>query len=162
MKELKYTVIRSREQYDAYCNQLEALLSEGNAADREAADLLTVLIQDWDRRQHDEPTLDPVALLTSLLKEHGMKAADLASLLDLSRSAISNILNHRRRLTAEHIRTLALHFGIRQEALNRHYDLQLPSVSAVCDPPHEPMAKSRKKKTATLEAKQTESPAKKR
>lgn len=162
MKELPYTVIRSRGQYDAYCKQLEALLSEGKAADREAADLLTVLIQDWDRRQHDEPSLDPVALLTSLLKEHGMKAAGLASLLDLSRSAISNILNRRRRLTAEHIRTLAMHFGIRQEALNRPYELQLDTASAVCEAPHEPITMTRKKKMATTKAEQREGPAKER
>jgi HTH-type transcriptional regulator/antitoxin HigA len=52
-----------------------------------------------------------------------MKAAELAELLGLSKGALSNILNYRRRFTSTHIRILAARFRISQEALNRSYPL---------------------------------------
>lgn len=123
MEALKYKVIRSRAQYDEYCRILEGLVFGKTSGTEEEVDLLTLLIQDWDRRQYDEEIPDPIRLIRLLMKEHGLKAVDLAGLLGLSRGAVSNILNYRRRLTADNIRILATHFGIRQEALNRAYDL---------------------------------------
>lgn len=123
MADLKYTVIQSRAQYDAYCVELESLLKSSDPAMEDEVELLTLLIENWDRRQNKEVDSDPVEVIHLLMKEHGLKATQLASLLGLSPGALSNILNYRRRLTADNIRFIANHFKIKQEILNKAYPL---------------------------------------
>ena len=53
----------------------------------------------WKRLQH-------------LLDAHGMSAADLARLLDIHRTLGAMILRGERKLTLNHVRTLARHFGV--------------------------------------------------
>ena len=50
MAALKYPVIKSREQYNRYCNALEELLSKPkqNKEEEEEIELLTTLIEVWD------------------------------------------------------------------------------------------------------------------
>lgn len=50
-KALKYAVIKSRGQYDAYCLALERLLTENPEAEDEIA-LLTLLIEKWDEEHN--------------------------------------------------------------------------------------------------------------
>ena len=123
MTTLPYTVIHSNEQYLTYCDQLEQLVQECGTDHEVLIELLTLLIEDWDRRQQPVWSMDPIQIVNGLLDEHGLKPVDLARILDLSPGAVSNILHYRRRLTAAHIRILADHFKVRQEALNQHYDL---------------------------------------
>jgi HTH-type transcriptional regulator / antitoxin HigA len=50
--------------------------------------------------------------LKYLLKEHGKSAADLSRILDTSRNLGVMILRDERKLTLNHVRTLARHFGV--------------------------------------------------
>ena len=46
---IKYTTIKNREQYNDYCDQLEALVSRENAETfQDEIDLLTLLIEKYD------------------------------------------------------------------------------------------------------------------
>lgn len=56
-----------------------------------------------------------VALLRTLMDQHGLKAADLANELG-SKSNVSNILNGRRALTVRHIAALAERFKLPAQA----------------------------------------------
>jgi HTH-type transcriptional regulator/antitoxin HigA len=123
MSAIKYCVIKSRQQYDKYCNLLETLVLKNDNHDRDEIELLTLLIESWDNKQHQINDADPIQLLRFIMKEQNLKATKLASILHISRGAMSNILHYRRRLTAEQIRILANYFGIRQEALNQSYAL---------------------------------------
>lgn len=48
MKSVKYTNIKSREQYDLYCNLLEELVFQDKTSSQDDIDLLTLLIEKWD------------------------------------------------------------------------------------------------------------------
>jgi antitoxin component HigA of HigAB toxin-antitoxin module len=50
--------------------------------------------------------------LKHLLEERGMSAADLSRILDTSRNLGAMILRGERKLTLNHVRTLARHFGV--------------------------------------------------
>jgi HTH-type transcriptional regulator/antitoxin HigA len=123
MAALKYRVIKSCEQYDEYCNLLEALILKNNDIYLDEIELLTLLIESWDEKNLHTSALDPIQLLRFIMNEQDLKSAKLASILNISRGAMSNILHYRRRLTAEQIRILANYFCIRQEALNQPYSL---------------------------------------
>jgi HTH-type transcriptional regulator/antitoxin HigA len=77
-------------------------------------DLLCRLIEDYEKEhaQLDTPKVTVLEALQHLLDAHGMRAADLAQLLDVHRTLGAMILRGERRLTLNHVRTLARHFGV--------------------------------------------------
>lgn len=123
MKALKYTVIKTDEQYKAYCKILEKLLENNNEAAADEIDLLTLLIEKWDEENTSFNELTPIELLKSLMEENNLKAVDLANILELSKGTVSRILNYQKGLSKETIRKLSEYFNMNQEAFNRPYKL---------------------------------------
>lgn len=131
MQALKYKVITSNKQYDNYCKSLEELVfsTPKTKAINEEISLLTLLIEKYDADHNSFVDADPIELLKSLMKDHTMKAVDLANLLDVSEGLVSDILNYKKGLSKETIRILSEKFKLRQEAFNRPYELRLPLTS---------------------------------
>jgi len=119
-------VIRNLEQYNNYCNELIAMLESENPDQyEEEIDLLTVLIEHYDAEHSTiRGDADPVELLKLLMKDHRMKAKDLAELLNVSKGYVSEMLNYKKGMSKEVIRKLATRFAMRQEAFNRPYRLE--------------------------------------
>ena len=124
MDTLKYTVIKTEEQYNNYCNILEDLLSKASPSLDDEIELLTLLIEKWDTEQNSFSDLDPVQLIKSLMEENNMKAVELTKLLGLTKGTVSKILNYQKGLSKETIRTLSEYFHVSQEAFNRPYKLR--------------------------------------
>lgn len=123
METLKYTVIKSEKQYNAYCHALEQLLSKKDNADSDEVELLTLLIEKWDEEHNTFEDLDPVELLKSLMQEHGLKAKDLVGILQVNKATVSKMLHYQKGLSKTTIRKLADYFNLSQEAFNRPYKL---------------------------------------
>lgn len=127
MGDLKYKVIKTKEQYFEYCHELERLDDSGESEGKyqDEAELLIVLIEHYDA-EHSifKGEFDPVELLKSLMKDHKMKAKDIAELLNVSKGYVSEILNYKKGMSKEVIRKLAARFAMRQEAFNRPYRLE--------------------------------------
>jgi len=126
MGNLKYTVIKTKAQYRAYCKVLEALVevgSKGKAVNDEI-DLVTLLIEKWDDEHNAFTEGDPIQLLHSFMEEQNMRATDLVKLLKVSKGYISDILHYKKGLSKEIIRDLSAHFKVSQEAFNRPYQLK--------------------------------------
>ena len=127
MEKLKYTVIKSRKQYNKYCKILEGLaFSEETSIDEQnEIELLTMLIEVYDQANRRLPELGPIELLKSLMAEHNLKAKDLIKILGVSKGMVSGILGFKKGLSKDSIRILANYFGVSQEAFNRPYELKL-------------------------------------
>lgn len=126
METLKYKVIKSAEQYSTYCRALEHLVcnpAEGEQHQDEV-ELLTTLIEVWDRKHTSFTEANPVELLQSLMTERRLKGSTLATELGVGKSLISDILNYKRAFSKEIIRKLATYFQLTQEAFNRPYTLK--------------------------------------
>ena len=123
METLKYTLIKSKEQYDKYCNILENLIVLENAIFQDEIELLTFLIENWDEEHNTFKDLNPVELIKALMAEHNLKVNDLIDLLGLSKGTVSKILNYHKGLSKDTIRKLSDHFKVSQEAFNRPYQL---------------------------------------
>ena len=125
MESLKYKVISTKPQYIDYCKKLETLIfsqvKNKNLNDEIA--LLTLLIEKWDSEHNTFNELDPVQLLTSFMNSHNIKAKDLVTLLGISKSYVSEILNYKKGFSKSVIRSLSTYFKVSQEAFNRPYDL---------------------------------------
>jgi HTH-type transcriptional regulator / antitoxin HigA len=75
-------------------------------------DLLCRLIEDYEKEHVEAPKVTGLEALQHLLDAHSMGAADLARLLDVHRTLGAMILRGERKLTLNHVRTLARHFGV--------------------------------------------------
>jgi HTH-type transcriptional regulator / antitoxin HigA len=124
---IKYTLIKNRDQYNRYCNQLETLVvQEMGPALQDEIDLLTLLIEKYDEENNSFKETDPIALLRSFMQDHRLKAHDMTDILGISKGYVSDILNYKKGLSKEVIRKLATYFKVRQEAFNRPYKLISP------------------------------------
>ena len=127
MGNLQYTVIKIDSQYYKYCNALETLVDSGKKtkAVQNEIELLTLLIEKYDEDHNTFNDVDPIELLKSLMKDHKIKAVDLAELLHVSEGLVSDMLHYKKGLSKDTIRILADRFKLNQEAFNRTYELKV-------------------------------------
>ena len=123
METLKFTIIKSKEQYNKYCEILEDLVTHEDQSTHDEIELLTLLIEKWDVEHNSLNELNPIELLKALMNEHNLNAQDLVDILNLSKGTISKILNYHKGLSKDTIRKLSEYFKITQEAFNRPYRL---------------------------------------
>ncbi|MCF8450462.1 MAG: helix-turn-helix domain-containing protein [Taibaiella sp.] len=125
MEPLKYKIIKTKKQYVQYCNTLEQLVEQGskNKMALEEIELLTLLIEKWDNEHNTFNDTDPIVLLKYLMEERNLKPKDLADMLQVSKGLVSDILNYKKGLSKEIIRTLSTYFKVSQEAFNKPYKL---------------------------------------
>ena len=89
-------------------------------------ELLTLLIEKFDAEHNTFDDAGPIELLKSLMKDHNMKAVDVANLLGVSEGLVSDMLNYKKGLSKDTIRLLSKRFKLNQEAFNRPYELHVP------------------------------------
>ena len=123
METLKFTIIKSKKQYDNYCIILEELIIHENKNAEDEIDMLTLLIEKWDNEHNTFNDTDPIEILKVLMAEQDLKSKDLVNLLGLSKGTISKILNYNTGLSKETIRHLSDYFKVSQETFNRPYKL---------------------------------------
>jgi HTH-type transcriptional regulator/antitoxin HigA len=107
-------VIRSEAENERYIAMLEELDSKGNrmtAAERRMAELLTLLIEDFEEKRYALKAASPVEVLKELMSANGLKQKDLLDVFGTP-SIVSEILHGKRRLTTEHIRRLSRRFHV--------------------------------------------------
>ncbi len=126
METLKYKIITTEKQYFKYCDILWSILKKKTKTknNKDEISLLTLLIETYDREHSPFKELDPVQLLKSLMKDHKMKAIDIAKLLCVSEGLVSDMLKYKKGFSKESIRILADRFKMRQEAFNKPYELK--------------------------------------
>ena len=111
-------------QYFDYCDKLETLVFRNNENDADDIELLTLLIEKWDKENLPAIDSDPIQLIKALMEQNGLKSKDLVEVLGVNKSTVSRILNYQKGLSKKSIRILSSHFAIRQEALNQPYKLK--------------------------------------
>ena len=110
-------VIRSEAENARYIAMLEELDSKGNrmtAAERRMADLLTLLIEDFEEKHYALRAGSPVDVLNELMSANHLKQKDLLDVFGMP-SIVSEVLHGKRQLTTEHIRRLSRRFHVSPE-----------------------------------------------
>src|SRR5512142_3021235 len=80
LKKIPPKVIRSEKENEEYTEVLYELDSRHKRltkAEKELADLLTLLIEDFEERRYALPRAEPLDVLQFLMDEHGLKQKDL-------------------------------------------------------------------------------------
>ncbi|MFZ1083874.1 MAG: helix-turn-helix domain-containing protein [Terracidiphilus sp.] len=106
-------LIHSEEQLAEYTKALYRLTSEPypTAAQVEAIELLTILIERYEEEHYAVPSASPAEVLRFLLDQHGLKQRDLAGELG-GESVVSEVLSGKRKLNAMHIEALSKRFSV--------------------------------------------------
>lgn len=112
-------VIRTEEQYTAYLDEVQALISEApklNSKKSERLELLTVLLEAYENSKYPVESPDPIDAILFRMNEKGLKQADLVQYFGTS-SRVSEVLNRKRPLTVQMIRALTIGLGISADTL---------------------------------------------
>ncbi|CAA6816039.1 MAG: HTH-type transcriptional regulator / antitoxin HigA [uncultured Aureispira sp.] len=119
----KLLVIKTDEQYFNYCDLLEKLATEDEEKYLLEIETLEILIEDWDKKHSTVEDLDPIDILKGLMKSHKIKQVELANMLNISESYMSNILAKRKGISKNVIYKLSKQFKMSQDAFNRPFQL---------------------------------------
>ncbi|MGA7852045.1 MAG: hypothetical protein WCA15_01895 [Candidatus Acidiferrales bacterium] len=110
-------VIRSEKENEAYTRVLYELDRRGGKqtrAEKELAELLTLLIEDFESKRYDLPRAKAVEVLRFLMDQHSLKQKDLVGVFG-TRSIVSEVLSGKRKLNREHIERLSQRFRVSPE-----------------------------------------------
>jgi len=110
-------VIRSEAENERCIRRLEELDRKGSrmsAAERRMAELLTLLIEDFEEKHYALKAASPVDVLNELMQANNLKQKDLVDVFGTP-SIVSEVLHGKRQLTTEHIRRLSRRFHVSPE-----------------------------------------------
>ncbi len=96
--------------------ELESLLAKRNRApeDRRLAELLTLLIEDFEDKHYALPAASPADIVRHLMDANGLRQADLKDIFG-SPSVVSEVVNGKRGFSKAHIDRLSKRFHVSPE-----------------------------------------------
>lgn len=74
-------------------------------------DVVTFFVRDYEERHVDIPDVKPAGALRFLMRQHGLRQADLAPIFG-AQSNVSEVLSGKRQINARQARALAERFGV--------------------------------------------------
>ncbi len=109
-------VIHTEAENEHYAKILESLDAKPNStpAEEELAELLTVLIENFENQHYSLEKASPIESVMALMEANGLKRKDLVDVFGTP-SIVSDVLNGNRNLTTEHIRRLSERFHVSPE-----------------------------------------------
>jgi HTH-type transcriptional regulator/antitoxin HigA len=109
-------VIRSESENEHYIQALYALEQKRSLGreEKELADLLTLLIEDFEDKRYHLPHATPVQTLEFLMEQRGLRQKDLVHIFG-ARSTVSKVLTGKRELTKGQIAKLSQYFHVSPE-----------------------------------------------
>lgn len=117
LKKVPPKVIRTEKENEAYTEilyDLDRRSKQLTAAEKELAELLTLLIEDFEEKRYRLPRAKPLDVLRFLMEQHDLLQKDLADVFG-TRSIVSEVLNGKRELNKEHIARLSARFHVSPE-----------------------------------------------
>jgi len=112
-------VIRTAEQYHEYLSEVDRLfdidLAPGSE-DAERFELLTLLIESYEKSHYPIAPVDPISAIKFRMEEKGLKQIDLAPYFG-TKSRVSEVLSGKRPLTVSMIKSLSIGLGIAPQTL---------------------------------------------
>lgn len=100
----------------------EIFNAEINTPESDEADVLAILIEDYENRNYFIDAPDPIEAIKIRMEEMQLKQVDLIKEIG-TKSGVSEVLNKKRKLTVEMIRNLTKRLNLSPNVLIKEYDL---------------------------------------
>jgi HTH-type transcriptional regulator/antitoxin HigA len=109
-------VIHTEEENEQYIGILGDLLAKSGRTAEESrlAELLTLLIEDFEDKNYALPPASPVEIIRHLMESNGLRQVDLVDVFGTP-SIVSEVLNGKRDLAKGHIEKLSHRFNVSPE-----------------------------------------------
>jgi HTH-type transcriptional regulator / antitoxin HigA len=107
-------VIRTEKENDAYTHALYELDQRGaklTQAEKELAELLTLLIEDFESKRYALTPAKPLEVVRFLMEQNDLKQKDLVDVFG-TRSIVSEVLSGKRKLNKDYIERLSQRFHV--------------------------------------------------
>jgi HTH-type transcriptional regulator / antitoxin HigA len=109
--------IKTERDYRKALKEIEGLWdAKPNTAKGDRLDVLVTLVEAYEQRRYRVEPPDPVEAIKFRMEQLGLKPSDLAKILG-GRSRVSEVLNKKRKLTVDMMRSLRKHLDIPAESL---------------------------------------------
>lgn len=112
---VRLAVPRTEDEYRAMVGLMNALLDEigedEEHEDMDLLDLVSMLVESYEKEQVQIPEAAPAVVLAYLMEEHGLKQSDLAPELG-SQSVVSDLLRGKRKISAAQAKALGERFAV--------------------------------------------------
>ncbi len=120
---MKQTVIKTKVDYEAALKRLgEIFYSNPDKEEGQEAELLTLLIKDYEEQHLQIEIPDPIIAVRIRMEELHLKQKDLVGVIG-SKGIVSEVMNKKRRLTVKMIRSLSGLLKITPNILIQDYEL---------------------------------------
>ena len=109
--------IKSERDYHKALKEIEKLWdARPNTSRGDRLDVLVTLVEAYEQRHYKVEPPDPVDAIKFRMEQLGLKPSDLAKILG-GRSRVSEVLNRKRKLTVDMMRSLREHLSIPADSL---------------------------------------------
>lgn len=106
--------IRSKQALARAYKLIDQLMSKSNrsAAESDMLELLSMLVEEYESREHPTPGVSPQDMLAHLIESRGINNATVARDTEIPRSTFSDILAGRRGISKANVTRLADYFDV--------------------------------------------------
>jgi HTH-type transcriptional regulator/antitoxin HigA len=105
---------KENERYTALLEELDRRPAKLTTAEQRLAELLTLLIEDFEEKHYSLKASTGIEVLEELIDANSLKQKDLVDIFGTP-SIISEVLSGKRKFTTEHIRKLSRRFHVSPE-----------------------------------------------
>jgi HTH-type transcriptional regulator / antitoxin HigA len=113
--------IRNDEDHEAALTEIERLFdAEAGSPEADKLEVLTTLVEAYEEKNYHIPLPDPIEAIAYYMESRGLSRKDLEKYIG-SRARVSEVMNRKRPLTMEMIRSLHEGLGIAAEILIQPY-----------------------------------------
>ena len=114
-------VLKTEEEYNQALKRLEVIFDAAvDSSDGDEADLLGILIEKYEDEHYPIEAPDPIEAIKFRMEQMNMNNQDLAEVIGY-KSRVSEIFNHKRKLSLNMIRNLHKNLKIPYESLIKDY-----------------------------------------
>jgi HTH-type transcriptional regulator/antitoxin HigA len=116
-------IIKTEEDYQNALDRLEVIFdAKIGTPESDEADVLGLLIDEYEKKNFPIDAPDPIEAIKIRMEEMNLKQKDLIGIIG-GKSRVSEILNRKKKLTVEMIRTLASRLNLSVQILINDYKL---------------------------------------
>ncbi len=115
--------IKTKKDHANALKRIDQLMSaKANSPEGDELDVLVTLVEAYEAKHYAIDAPDPIAAIQHRMEALGMERKDLEPLLG-SKSRVSEVLNRKRKLTMDMVRTLHVKMNLPAEALIQDYKI---------------------------------------
>ncbi|WKK86797.2 transcriptional regulator [Marivirga arenosa] len=116
-------LIKTDVEYQEALNRLEEIFdAKIGTPESDEADILGLLIDDYEKKHYPIDAPDPIEAIKIRMEEMNLKQKDLVGVIG-GKSRVSEILNRKKKLTVDMVRSLALRLNLSAQILINDYKL---------------------------------------